>query len=218
MIAASGVSFELGTLPAWLALCVAGASALFALLQLRANARARRVDRVIQMHESLTGGEVGAARDRFTTLMWRMGSSDARGARRPHQPTFEDLVAPPASGPDSGPGDHDVSRYPADLATSGSSLDPLQDLYKVLWCFERIDAARTHDTLDLKLLVNLIGFHAAWWDRLLEGIDDNASHHRRALRNLASYCRAQRPDLDEWVEGGHRRDRTEVPPDGGPTG
>ena len=218
MIATTGVNFELGTLPAWIAVCVASASALFALLQLRANARARRVDRVIQMHEILTGGEVGAARDRFTTLMWRVGSRDDQGARRPYQPTFEDLVAPSAPRPDTGAGDHDVSRYPDNLAAPGSSIDPLQDLYKVLWCFERIDAARTHDTLDRKLLVNLIGFHAAWWDRLLARIDDSASHHRRAQRDLASYCRAHRPDLDEWVEGGHRRTHTEARPDGGRTG
>ena len=33
---------------------------------------------MIQMHESLTGGEVGAAHDRFTTLMWRIGSREDR--------------------------------------------------------------------------------------------------------------------------------------------
>jgi hypothetical protein len=195
--------FDLGTVPSWGLVVVAVASAAFALLQLRGNRQARRVDRVIQLHESLTGGEVGAARDRFTTLMWRFGDRKGPEAGRPHQPTFEELLGAHAPAPPKG--SIDLARYPGDLAAIGGCIDPLQDLYKVLWCFERIDAARTHETLDSDLLVDLIGFHAAWWDRLLDQIGDDASHHRRALRDLATYCRTQRPDLDQRVEHGHRR-------------
>jgi len=202
------MSFNLGTLPAWGAVAIAMVSAVFALVQLRANERARRVDRVIQMHQSLTGGEVGAARDRFTSFMWRVGDSGESATQGPYRPTIDSLIAPAVAAPPPDGEQGRLAYYPDDLTDSGG-IAPLQDLYKVLWCFERIEAARSHNTLDRDLLVNLIGFHAAWWDHLLGRISDTDSHHRRALRDLAAYCLALRPDLDEPVSRGHERGQSD---------
>ena len=52
-------------------LAVVGAA--IALGQLWTGLKATRVQRVIDLHRDLTTGEVGAARDRFTTLMWKHG-------------------------------------------------------------------------------------------------------------------------------------------------
>jgi hypothetical protein len=147
--------------------------------QLRRMKAAAAVERTIELHRNLTTGEVGAARDRFTELMWRIGQ-----ARRPgscHQPTFDELMGKRFA--DLSDEQVDLTAYPEDLPGADSS--PLRDLYKVLWCFERIWAAHDASLLDGTLSDRLLAKHAIWWDQLVIGVHDADTQHRQALRDLA---------------------------------
>ena len=198
------MSFNLGTIPAWATAAVAAVGAVRASCSCALTGGKTRVDRVIQLHQSLTGGEVGAARDRFTTFMWRVGAPDDPTTRSPRRPTLDSLDFATRSPSTSNEEHGSLARYPDDL-TDSDCIDPLPGPLQGALVLERIDAARSHNTLDKDLLLTLIGFHAAWWDRLLSRIGDGDSQHRRALADLAAYCLENRPDLEESVERGHVR-------------
>lgn len=61
---------------------------------------------------------------------------------------------------------------------TGGILDPLkderhapfEDLYRVLWYFERVDTALNRGLVDKDVLFETIGFHCWWWAQLLRSV------------------------------------------------
>lgn len=153
------------------------------------GAKARGADdRTIQLHRDLTTGEIGASRDRFTELMYRTGQKLEAG--HCFQPTFFDLLHPRFSGEGNGR----LSRYPRSMHAP-EDLVPMQDLYKILWTFERINASLDSKRLDTKLTLDLIGSHAVWWNELLARVTESDTMHRKSLSQFAKWSIRQRPQL-----------------------
>lgn len=171
------------------------AAGLLAWWQLRAARSAARVQRTIDFHEVLTTGEVGAARDRFATLMWFSGEQKQPG--RCNRPSFGELLGATYSGGESG--EHvDISAYPPEVVEDAPT-SPMQDLYRLLWTFERIEAAEEHGLVDLKLTAKLLDHHFVWWDALAREITVENTRHRRSLQRLASDARSRNPSLGAWA-------------------
>lgn len=168
------------------ALVLSAIGILIALWQLRRHQKSQRVDRAITLHRDITSGEVGAARERFTTAMWWAGRDTAG---RCEQPTWESLDdTPPTPGPSH--------RYDPAI-TADASERPLRDLYRVLYCFERIDTTLKGGAVDQRLAWQLLAHHAVWWDALTANISDGSgkelgTRHIRSLRELASWARRGR--------------------------
>src|SRR5215472_13494106 len=72
---------------------VAAAAAGWGLIYARGVITDRRVDRVLTLHSELTGGDVGAARNRFSELMFRAGEATL-GPNSCWRPTWESLLPP----------------------------------------------------------------------------------------------------------------------------
>ena len=153
----------------------------------RTEEQARQVERAIAAHRDLTTGEVGAARDRLTTLLWQEG--EATYSRNVcWRPYFQELLPPRGR----------LGLYHADVLGNDES-EPMRDLFKVLWCFERIDAARVGEALDQDMLFRLIAHHAVWWDELLQNIVETNVRSRRAVRELAGWAIARDSKLRAWA-------------------
>ena len=145
---------------------------LIAALALTGDQNDRRVDRVLQLHEDLVSGDVGAARSRLAYHLRTLGP-EHEGRRYVLQPTQDQLVH-----------DRKLHRYSDHEATTDST--PREDRVMLLRFFERADAARREKTVHLPLLHELIGSHALWWDAAL-WLEDHERSHRRALRDLAQW-------------------------------
>ena len=150
----------------------------------RTEEQARQVERAIAAHRDLTTGEVGAARDRLTTLLWQEG--EATYSRNVcWRPYFQELLPPRGR----------LGLYHADVLGNDES-EPMRDLFN-LWCFERIDAARVGEALDQDMLFRLIAHHAVWWDELLQNIGskpmfDPVARPRRRLGHRTRFKAAAR--------------------------
>jgi hypothetical protein len=84
------------------AACAAAGAAVWGLRYARGlidvAVKDRQVDRVLALHEGVTTGEIAAARNRFSELMYRAGE-EAFGPRKCWRPDWESLVPPnPAVG------------------------------------------------------------------------------------------------------------------------
>jgi hypothetical protein len=177
------IAVDWGTVPAWGAVLGAVIAGIAIFVQ-RHNSRVLgRIERTVALHRDITTGEVGAARDRFTELMWREGSRLKPG--RCYQPRFAELLRPEFTHASASVQRGNLADYPADLTASGAS--PSRDLYKVLWCFERIHALLASEQLDQGLAVDLLGRHTVWWNSLCAEISDDDTMHRRALRQAADW-------------------------------
>jgi len=170
------------------ALGTAGAAAwgvLYAKRQVDTAAHDRQVDRVLGFHRDLTADEVGAARNRFSELMFRVGE-EAFGPGYAWRPSWGSLlpVDPNVQGPA-----RNLGAYPADMTGPGDFRHlPLNDLRAVLWCFERIEEARHREaSLDDDLLTALIGYHAAWWNLLCQRLEPTGGGHLSSLISLARW-------------------------------
>lgn len=173
-----------------------------ALYQQHRQHHALRVERTIALHRDLTTGEVGAARERFTTAMWWAGRKSGLLC---HQPTWEELDdSPPTPGA--------LAVYSAEV-TGDPTERPLRDLYRVLYCFERIEKARSAGAIEDKLAWSLLGHHAVWWDCLATHITDDSTaelgtRHIESLRAFASWARTRNGEFDpvqptgltQWAE------------------
>lgn len=131
---------------------VLGVSAVAALLvalgQLRVGLHATKVQRVIDLHRDLTTGEVGAARNRLATLLWKHGELLA-GRNQCHSPTWAELLPDVLGGGDRGLlGEYKLE----DKIVASADAEPMRDLYSVLWCFERVEAGRAGRALDKRML------------------------------------------------------------------
>ena len=172
------------------------AAAAVAWWQLRANRSATKVQRTIGFHEVLTTGEVGAARDRLATLMWFLGDRIEPG--RCHRPTFAELLGTTYSRGSSSAAGIDLSSYPEDVVPDAGTT-PLQDLYRLLWTFERIEAAEKHGLVDADLVAEMLNHHIVWWDTLASEISDDDTRHRKSLARLAADARARSSTLHAWA-------------------
>jgi hypothetical protein len=198
MLATFGLStffIALGTCAAAIA---AGFAVVYAALQIRQAKRARSVDRVLQLHAELTNGQVGKARDRFASYMWRVGAERTH-QRKCWQPTLDDLRPPPT--PDCEK-DFDGARqfgiYPSGLG-AGPEDFPLRDLNKILWWFDHIFESLHRNLVDETLLFSLVGSHAIWWRNLCLELNDD--RHTYSVKLLA-----------EWAESKDRRLEDPLPP------
>ncbi len=189
------VGVEWGTVPAWGAVLGAVAAAIAIVVQRHNSRLLGRIERTVALHRDLTTGEVGASRDRFTELMWREGSHTQPG--QCHQPCFAELLDAEFTRDSVIPGRGALARYPDDVAQQGAS--PSRDLYKVLWCFERIDALLASKQLDAGLAVELLGTHTVWWNSLCARISDADTMHRRALGRAAEWMTAKNPSLRTYA-------------------
>jgi hypothetical protein len=146
----------------------------------------RQVDRVLALHHEWTTGEVGAARVRFSELMYRAGE-EAFGPRKCWRPDWESLIPPnPAVHETLSPARF-LGAYPDDMI-SGRGNRPIHDLRQVLWCFDRINEARKKASLlDEKLLVSLMGHSALWWNLLCGRLAMPEGSHGYSLMQLASW-------------------------------
>lgn len=163
--------------------------------QLRATRAAARVQRAIDFHEVLTTGEVGGARDRLATLMWHVGEQAQAG--KCFRPTFSELLGPLYSRGVEAVG-FSLGSYP-DAAVPGAATTPLQDLYRLLWAFERIEAAARHRLIDVMLMKELLDHHVVWWDTLASEISETDTRHRGSLARLGVGARARDRSLDAWA-------------------
>lgn len=172
---------------------VAIAAVVVALAQLWAGQHATKVQRAIDLHRDLTTGEVGEARDRFATLMWKHGERLA-GRNRCHAPTWLELLPDVLGGRDRGL----LGEYRTEDKIPGADgAEPMRDLYTVLWCFERIEAGRAGRALDARMLDALIAPHAVWWDEATRHLAVANTRHLSGLRSLAKHLESD--GLRRWV-------------------
>ncbi len=76
---------------------------------------------------------------------------------------------------------------------------PLRDLYKILWCFERIRAAEYAHLLDPALSTEILGNHAVWWDHQCARIPADWTRYRKNLTDLAAHFLARDRSLVAWA-------------------
>jgi hypothetical protein len=164
-------------------LLVAAIAVAIALGQLWTGLKATKVQRVIELHRDLTTGEVGNARDRFTTLMWKHGERLA-GRNVCHAPRWKEILTD-VLGASGSRGELGV--YPReDHIATAKDAEPMRDLYSVLWCFERIEAGRAGRALDQGMLKQLVASHAVWWDELTRHLTSENTRHLESLRRLSA--------------------------------
>jgi len=169
------------------------AAVVVAFVRLRAGQHATKVQRAIDLHRDLTTGEVGEARDRFATLMWKHGERLA-GRNQCHAPTWLELLPDVLGGGDRGR----LGEYRTEDKIPGAEgAEPMRDLYTVLWCFERIEAGRAGGALDSRMLDDLIAPHAVWWDEATQHLSVANTRHLSGLRSLAKHLETD--DLRDWV-------------------
>lgn len=181
---------------------------LVGLLQLRAGQKALKVQRVIDLHRDLTAGEVGGARSRFTTLMWKYGERQA-GQNSCHAPNWREIrpvvlgeseTSRASRAPEAGAqGPGLLSVYPVkDRIQGAEGAEPMRDLYAVLWCFERIEAGRDGGALDEEMLKMLIAPHAVWWNEVTAHLTEDDTRHLGSLRNLSKHVATG--ELRSWAQ------------------
>jgi len=86
---------------------------------------------------------------------------------------------------------------PEDSALEG----PFQDLYQVLWFFERVDRALQFGLVHEDVLFSTVGFHCWWWGQLLRRLDGpKAAKSIRELGPRAARWAARNDELDRWLE------------------
>ena len=172
------------------AACGAAGAALWGLQyarrQIDTAVKARQVDRVLALYKDFTSGEVGAARDRFSDLMFRTGER-AFGARKCWRPDLESLIPSHSGVENSLSSSRFLGAYPPDMV-DGVGKRPIQDLRQVLWCFDRINEARKgHSSLDEQLLISLMGHQVIWWNLLCARLVTIEASHVYSLVQLASW-------------------------------
>lgn len=136
-----------------------------AALSLLADSHDRRVDRVLEFHQQLTSGEMQEVRLR---LVGHLRSHGANGKVR--RATRDELRTDPV-----------LSKYTGDA----SNIRPIDDVNLILRFFERVNSARIAGSVNLPLLVELLGRHAGWLD-LAIGQEDKVP--RAPLHDLATWA------------------------------
>jgi hypothetical protein len=159
-----------------------GGALVFARRQLIDSRTGQAIERVLDLHDQLTTGEVGAARHRLGTALWTDTSrfptpDDVRRCgrvwvtdRRNRQP------------------------YESTETESTERITPGQDIYRILWCFQRAGETYNSDLVDKALFIKLIGHHVMWWDTAIRyrpraealELEPRIQHQERAQRDAAT--------------------------------
>jgi hypothetical protein len=129
-----------------------GGALVFARRQLIDSQTGQAIERVLELHDHLTTGEVGAARHRLGTALW----TDKERFPTPEDPLRCGRVWVMDRG--------NRKPYEATHSESSTPTTPGQDIYRILWCFQRAGEAYTSDIVDKALFIRLIGQHVMWWD------------------------------------------------------
>jgi hypothetical protein len=96
-----------------------------------------------------------------------------------------------------------------DALTRGGLLDPddpalegpYEDLYQVLWFFERVDRALHFGLIHEEVTFSTIGFHCWWWGELLRELQaPKAARSIRELAPRAAEWAAKNGELQRWIE------------------
>lgn len=172
------------------ATCGAAGAALWGLQYARGliqvAVRDRQVDRVLALHSELTTGEIGAARARFSELMYRVGE-EAFGPGKCWRPDWESLIPPSPAASEAFRTRRFLGAYPTGMI-GGEGHRPIYDLRQTLACYDRINEARKREaSLDEDLLVSLLGHGVAWWNLLCGRLEPRASAQVYSLVQLASW-------------------------------
>jgi hypothetical protein len=93
-----------------------------------------------------------------------------------------------------------------ELATGGL-IDPglqgetaFQNLYRVLWYYERVESALHFDLIDPEVLYRTIGFHCWWWGQLLRDVHGpKASDALHRLAPKATDWAREHGLYEQWV-------------------
>jgi hypothetical protein len=186
------LAFDWPTAAAWTSVL---AGLLAAAVEVRAAAKAARVERVIALHRDLTAGEVGAARLRFSSYLFRVGA-ELGGGHVCYPPTLDELEAAMLVTP-TGHLTFDIGHYPMDIMPAHEAR-PAADLYLVLWCFERIEAGVAGGALDDAMLAKLVAPHVVWWNHATCRITSRETRYLTSLRRLA--IRLSTVELEEWAK------------------
>lgn len=91
-----------------------------------------------------------------------------------------------------------LDRYPSEVA-GDEVTSPLQDLYRLLWAFERIETAERHGLIDVPLMKELLDHHVVWWDMLTSKIEVADTRHRASLARLGGAARGRDAGLGIWA-------------------
>ena len=170
------------------------AAIVVAVFQLRAQRRQAAVERTIAAHRDLTTGEIGAARDRLSELMWSTGSKS--GTNMCYQPSWEELLG--AEYCTLAKGEQDLAAYPVAMGAAPGQT-PLRDLYRILWGLERVGVAYNSQILDAELALKMLANHVVWWNVLCANIPLDKTRYRRSLSELADQLSAAEPALIPWA-------------------
>lgn len=139
----------------------------------RARDEDRRVERSLELHkDAATEGETAEAMNRLSALLRSTGSGEF-GSTTWHLLTDEDF-------------------------STGGVLDPSepasqsawQDLYRVLWFFERLAIARNRGLVNESVLFESLGYHCWWWAQLLRHVQGPKA---------ARFLHALGPPAEEWA-------------------
>ena len=89
----------------------------------------------------------------------------------------------------------------------GGLLDPtvvgldttFQNLYRVLWYFERVESALEFKLVDNAVMYRTIGYHCWWWGELLSKVHSpKAAHALHKLAPLAADWARRNHTYDDW--------------------
>lgn len=133
----------------------------------------RRTERALELYRDLVvEGDTAAAFHRLSVLLRRTGSARFEGTTwvmlKDDDFDAGGLLDPNAEGTDT----------------------PFEDLYRVLWFFERVHTSMHEGLVDETVLMRTIGFHCWWWGNLLHHV--TAPKATLALRGIA-------PRATQWA-------------------
>lgn len=130
------------------------------------DSHGKRVDRVLEMHKEFNSTEMQLAKNRLRAHLRRHG---ADGHARPT--SREELQH-----------DKKLSEY-----SLHRDFSPGADVALIFRFFERVNAARIANIVDMPLLVELIGRHATWWNLAIKDSGEDEVP-RAPLRELAQWA------------------------------
>ncbi len=143
----------------------------------------RRVERALELYRDLVvEGDTATAFDQLSVLL------RTEGAKRFHVKTW--LLV-------------DDSEF-----ETGGLLDPtvpglgttFQNIYRVLWFFERVETALSFDLVADQVMFRTIGYHCWWWGQLLRNVHSpKAAAALHGLAPKAAEWAATSGVYDEWV-------------------
>jgi hypothetical protein len=171
--------------------------------QINTEESARQVDRVLNLHAEFSSGDIAEARNRFSMLMWRAGEA-AFGPHKCWCPTWKTIYAPSPGCSEATEKSRFLGVYPPDMGAANHY--PLNDLHKVLWCFERINVARRDqkDALNEQLVVALLGWEVIWFSLVCKRFDRSRGAIFQPLDQLADWIKEQKLSGAEgwdWMQG-----------------